>query len=94
MENSRRRDPARARRGQDRRACTGGPLTGANNVIDMARVLEARNVPVALLITLAPYKQDPIPDNVRRAINYYQSTVGGLRSRREPVSEASYLISM
>ena len=50
-----------------------GHSQGANNVIDMARVLEAKNVPVALLITLAPYKQNPIPSNVMRAINYYQS---------------------
>jgi len=54
-----------------------GHSQGANNVIDMARVLEAKNVPIALLITLAPYRQDPIPDNVRRAINYYQSTGWG-----------------
>ena len=50
-----------------------GHSQGANNVIDMARVLEAKNVPVALLITLAPYKQDAVPGNVVRAINYYQS---------------------
>jgi hypothetical protein len=54
-----------------------GHSQGANNVIDMARALEAKNVPVALLITLAPYKQDPIPGNVMRAINYYQSTGWG-----------------
>jgi pimeloyl-ACP methyl ester carboxylesterase len=50
-----------------------GHSQGANNVIDMARVLEAQNVPVALLVTLAPYRQDPVPANVMRAINYYQS---------------------
>jgi len=54
-----------------------GHSQGANNVIDLARVLEAKNVPVALLITLAPYRQDPIPGNVVRAINYYQSTGWG-----------------
>jgi hypothetical protein len=54
-----------------------GHSQGANNVIDMARVLEVKNVPVALLITLAPYGQDPIPGNVLRAINYYQSTGWG-----------------
>ena len=50
-----------------------GHSQGANNVIDMARALEAQNVPVALLVTLAPYRQDPVPANVMRAINYYQS---------------------
>lgn len=54
-----------------------GHSQGANNVIDMARVLQAKNVPVALLVTLAPYRQDPIPGNVMRAINYYQSTGWG-----------------
>jgi hypothetical protein len=50
-----------------------GHSQGANNVIDMARVLEAQNVPVALLVTLAPYRQDPVPANVMRAVNYYQA---------------------
>ena len=54
-----------------------GHSQGANNVIDMARVLEAKNVPVALLITLAPYRQNPVPGNVIRAINFYQSTGWG-----------------
>jgi hypothetical protein len=54
-----------------------GHSQGANNVIDMAQVLEAKNVSVALLITLAPYRQNPIPGNVMRAINYYQSTGWG-----------------
>jgi len=54
-----------------------GHSQGANNVIDMARVLEAQNVPVALLVTLAPYRQDPVPANVMRAVNYYQSSGWG-----------------
>jgi hypothetical protein len=54
-----------------------GHSQGANNVIDMARVLEAQNVPVALLVTLAPYRQDPVPANVLRAVNYYQSSGWG-----------------
>ncbi len=54
-----------------------GHSQGANNVIDMARMLEARNVPVALLVTLAPYRQDPVPANVLRAVNYYQSSGWG-----------------
>jgi hypothetical protein len=51
-----------------------GHSQGANNVIEMARALEANNVPVDLLITLAPFWQDPVPGNVVRAINFY--TVG------------------
>jgi hypothetical protein len=50
-----------------------GHSQGANNVIDVARSLEAHNVPVDLLVTLAPFMQNPVPANVVRAINYYQS---------------------
>jgi hypothetical protein len=57
----------------------GGPLVlighsqGANNVIDMARLLQRENISVDLLVTLAPAMQDPVPGNVVRAINYYNS---------------------
>jgi hypothetical protein len=50
-----------------------GHSQGANNVIEMARLLEGERIPVDLLVTLAPFLQDPIPGNVVRAINYYQS---------------------
>ena len=50
-----------------------GHSQGGNNVIDIARELEARKIPVDLLITLAPWLQDPVPANVVRAVNYYQS---------------------
>lgn len=50
-----------------------GHSQGANNVIEMARTLEAENVPVDLLVTLAPFMQDPVPANVLHAINYYQA---------------------
>jgi hypothetical protein len=50
-----------------------GHSQGANNVIEMARLLDKENIPVDLLVTLAPMLQDPIPGNVVRAINYYNS---------------------
>src|SRR6516164_5704130 len=50
-----------------------GHSQGANNVIDIARLLQRENIPVDLLVTLAPAGQDPIPGNVVRAINYYNS---------------------
>ena len=64
---------------KDHAAGESGPLVlvghsqGANNVIDMARLLQRDNIPVDLLVTLAPAGQDPIPANVIRAINYYNS---------------------
>jgi hypothetical protein len=64
---------------RDRAAGKTGPLVlvghsqGANNVIDIARALEPHNVQVDLLVTLAPLLQKPIPANVARAVNYYQS---------------------
>jgi hypothetical protein len=63
----------------DRAAGKTGPLVlvghsqGANNVIEMARDLEQKKIPVDLLITLAPYLQDPVPGNVVRALNFYQA---------------------
>jgi ABC-type sugar transport system substrate-binding protein len=50
-----------------------GHSQGANNVIEMARDLGAQNIAVDLLITLAPFLQDPVPVNVRHAMNFYQS---------------------
>ena len=50
-----------------------GHSQGANNVIEMARLLEREKIPVDLLVTLAPLLQDPVPSNVVRAINYYHS---------------------
>src|SRR3954462_3715426 len=64
---------------KDRAAGKTGPLVfvghsqGANNVIEMARLLKERNIQVDLLVTLAPFMQDPLPTNIARAINYYQS---------------------
>jgi len=64
---------------KDRAAGNSGPLVlighsqGGNNVIDIARVLEREKIRVDLLVTLAPFGQDPVPGNVARAINYYHS---------------------
>jgi hypothetical protein len=64
---------------RERAAGKTGPLIlvghsqGANNVIDMARALEPQKVPVDLLVTLAPFLQSPVPANVLRAVDYYQS---------------------
>jgi hypothetical protein len=64
---------------KDRKAGKSGGLVlighsqGANNVIEMARILEKEGISVDLLVTLAPLLQDPIPSNVARAINYYNS---------------------
>jgi thioesterase domain-containing protein len=65
----------------ERAAGKTGPLVlighsqGANNVIEMAQELEKKKIPVDLLITLAPYLQEPVPGNVVKAVDFYQ--VGG-----------------
>jgi hypothetical protein len=75
---------------RERAAGGTGPLVlvghsqGANNIIDIARSLNAHKVPVTLLVTLAPYMQNPIPGNVIRAINYYQSPGWGAAIAPEP----------
>ena len=64
---------------QNHAAGKSGPLVlvghsqGANNVIEMARLLDREKIPVDLLVTLAPLLQDPVPGNVVQAINYYNS---------------------
>jgi hypothetical protein len=50
-----------------------GHSQGANNVIDISRELKQKNIPVDLVITLAPFLQYPMPNNVIRAVNFYQS---------------------
>ena len=70
---------AAAKIASERAAGATGPLVlvghsqGGNNVIDMARELEKQSIPVDLLVTVAPFMQEPVPANVVRALNYYQS---------------------
>jgi hypothetical protein len=61
-----------------------GHSQGANNVIDMARELEKHGVAVDLLITLAPWLQDPVPANVVHAVNYYQDPGWGTPLKTDP----------
>ena len=61
-----------------------GHSQGANNAIEMARELRGHGVPVDLLITLVPFMQDPIPSNVVRAVNYYQSPGWGSALTGDP----------
>lgn len=64
---------------RDRAAGKTGPIVlvghsqGANNVIDMAELLNAQHIKVDLLVTLAPMLQSEVPENVVRAVNYYQA---------------------
>jgi hypothetical protein len=46
---------------------------GADDVISIARRLNERHLPVALLITIDPVTPDAIPENVARCVNFYQS---------------------
>ena len=63
---------------RDRSAGHSGPLVlvghsqGGNNVIDMARSLQAYSVSVDLVVTLSPFMQNRVPANVVKAIDYYQ----------------------
>lgn len=75
---------------KERAAGKAGPIVlvghsqGANNVIEMARLLKGKNIQVDLLVTLAPFLQDPIPTNVVRAVNYYQSPGWGAPLHADP----------
>jgi hypothetical protein len=50
-----------------------GHSQGAINVIEMAQALKAHKIQVDLLVTLVPAGQNPVPNNVVRAMNFYQS---------------------
>jgi len=50
-----------------------GHSYGADDVVRIARELDAANVPVDLLVTLDPVTPPPVPKNVRHALNIYQS---------------------
>jgi pimeloyl-ACP methyl ester carboxylesterase len=73
---------------RDRAAGKIGPLIlvghsqGGNDAIEIARALQISNVPVDLVVTLAPYLPKPVPANVGRAINYFQA--GGWGSPLTP----------
>jgi hypothetical protein len=75
---------------RERAAGRTGPLIlvghsqGANNVIDMARLLESSHVTVDLLITLSPFMQNRVPPNVAKAINYFQAPGWGQPLEAEP----------
>jgi hypothetical protein len=53
-----------------------GHSQGANNIIDMARELAPHGVKVDLLVTLAPMRQNPVPPNVVKAVNFYPPVWG------------------
>jgi pimeloyl-ACP methyl ester carboxylesterase len=50
-----------------------GHSYGADDAIRIARQLEKADIPVDLLVTLDPVTPPPVPGNVRRALNIYQS---------------------
>ncbi len=50
-----------------------GHSQGANNIIEVARTLEAHDIPVDLIVTIAPFLARPIPKNIVHAIDYYQA---------------------
>lgn len=46
---------------------------GADDAIRAARLMQEEGVAVDLLVTIDPVTPPPIPPNVKRAVNYYQS---------------------
>ena len=54
-----------------------GHSWGGNTAIRLATALERRGVPIAYLATFAATAPPPVPGNVRRAVNYYQSSGWG-----------------
>ena len=77
---------AEYRAAPDKRIMLVGHSDGADGIIAMAHRLKEAGVPVALAITFDPTRvfSKPVPDNVERFINLYQSTnlLGGGSARR------------
>ncbi len=77
-----------------------GHSQGGINAIEMARELETHKISVDLLVTLAPFMQNPLPGNVVRAMNFYQSpgwgspltAVPGFRGKINNIDLSSDLI--
>ena len=59
-----------------------GHSQGGNDAIEIAYALQESHIPVALIVTLAPYYPKPLPANVMRAVDYYQE--GGWGSPLTP----------
>ena len=50
-----------------------GHSWGADDVLSIARMLDGAGVPVDLLVTLDPVTPPPLPPNVRRCVNLYET---------------------
>jgi hypothetical protein len=53
-----------------------GHSFGGDDIVNCAQELARSGIPVALLIGVDPVSPPPIPGNVRRAVNYWQSNNG------------------
>lgn len=54
-----------------------GHSYGADTTISLARKLNERRIPVALIVNFDPTAPDRVPPNVRRIINFYVPTAWG-----------------
>ena len=67
-----------------------GHSLGGNAVILLAERLAQNGIPVALVVTFDPVNPRPVPGNVKRFINYYQSNNGwGAAVQPGPAFKAS-----
>lgn len=55
--------------------CLIGHSVGAEDVITIARKLDAEGIDVDLMITLDATNPSTVPKNVKRCVNYYQSSI-------------------
>jgi pimeloyl-ACP methyl ester carboxylesterase len=53
-----------------------GHSLGGKAAVSIASRLQAARIPVSLIVTFDPYNPDPVPGNVRGALNFYQSNNG------------------
>jgi pimeloyl-ACP methyl ester carboxylesterase len=58
-----------------------GYSLGGQNVVDLSYELGQAGIPVDLLVTLDAPDPPPVPPNVRRAVNLYQTVAGAFRGQ-------------
>jgi hypothetical protein len=61
-----------------------GHSQGATSSINVASYLKSKNIPVDLIVTLAPFLPPTVPNNVLHVINYYQFPGWGMALDGEP----------
>ena len=79
--------------GSNRRLVLIGHSLGGDDVIKLAERLNQAGIPVDLLMPIDPVSQGAVPANVRRVVNYFQSSNGFGQAVRPGVGFRGVLVN-